>query len=68
METIKGIALIVASALMGLFAFRVANTWDIPVDNQMAMALFGCFFFTISFILLVMEVKGLVQRTKKVVK
>ena len=68
METIKGIALIVTSALMGLFAFRVANTWDIPVDNQMAMALFGCFFFTISLILLVMEVKGLVQRMKKVVK
>jgi hypothetical protein len=68
METIKGIALIVASTLMGLFAFRVANTWDIPVDNQMAMALFGCFFFTISLILLVMEVKGLVQRMKKVVK
>ena len=36
----------VVSALMGMFAFRVANTWDIPVDNQMAMALFGCFFFT----------------------
>jgi hypothetical protein len=46
MELIKGLTLMVVSALMGMFAFRVANTWDIPVDNQMAMALFGCFFFT----------------------
>lgn len=65
METIKGIALIVASALMGLFAFRVANYWDIPVDNQMAMALFGCFFFAISFILLVVETKDYIKRLKK---
>lgn len=57
----------VASALMGVFAFRVANTWDIPVDNQMAMALFGCFFFTISFILLFIEIGGYIKR-KKIVK
>jgi hypothetical protein len=52
---------------MGVFAFRVANTWDIPVDNQMAMALFGCFFFTISFILLFIEIGGYIKR-KKIVK
>lgn len=57
----------VASALMGMFAFRIANTWDIPVDNQMAMALFGCFFFTISIILLFTEIGAYIKR-KKVVK
>lgn len=57
----------VASALMGMFAFRIANTWNIPVDNQMAMALFGCFFFTISFILMITEISGFIKR-KKVVK
>lgn len=68
METIKGLTLIAVSALMGLFAFRVANYWDIPVDNQIAMALFGCFFFTITLILIVMEIKGVVQRLKKYTK
>ena len=57
----------VVSALMGMFAFRIANTWDIPVDNQMAMAFFGCFFFTISIILLFTEISGFIKR-KKVVK
>lgn len=57
----------VASALMGMFAFRVANTWDIPVDNQMAMAFFGCFFFMISIILLFAEIGAYIKR-KKVVK
>jgi len=67
MELIKGLTLTVASALMGMFAFRVANTWDIPVDNQMVMALFGCFFFTISFILLFTEIGECIKR-KKIVK
>ena len=67
MELIKGLALMVASALMGMFAFRIANTWDIPVDNQMAMAFFGCFFFTISIILLFTEIGGYIKR-KKIVK
>ena len=57
----------VVSALMGMFAFRIANTWDIPVDNQMAMALFGCFFYAISIILLFTEISGYIKR-KKVVK
>lgn len=65
METIKGIALIVASALMGMFALRVANTWDIPVDNQIAMACFGCFFFGISFMLMIEETRLYVKRRKK---
>jgi hypothetical protein len=52
---------------MGMFAFRIANTWDIPVDNQMAMALFGCFFYAISIILLFTEISGYIKR-KKVVK
>ena len=66
MELIKGFALMVASALMGMFAFRIANTWDIPVDNQMAMALFGCFFFTISIILMFTEISGYIKRKKSV--
>jgi TctA family transporter len=67
MELIKGLALMVVSALMGMFAFRVANTWDIPVDNQIAMAFFGCFFFGISIILLFTEIGGYIKR-KKVTK
>lgn len=68
METIKGLALIIISVLMGLFAFRVANYWDIPVDNQIAMALFGCFFFSIALILCVIEFTQLIKRLKKVTK
>ena len=56
----------VVSALMGLFAFRVANYWDIPVDNQIAMAFFDCFFFAISFALLVGEIGGYIKRKKSV--
>jgi hypothetical protein len=67
MELIKGFALVVASTLLGLFAFRIANTWDIPLDNQIAMAFFGCFFFTISIILFFTEVGAYIKR-KKVVK
>ena len=66
MELIKGLTLMVASALMGMFAFRIANTWDIPVDNQMAMAFFGCFFFTISIILFFTEVNAYIKRKKSV--
>ncbi len=65
METIKSLALIIAAVVMGAFAFRVANTWDIPVDNQIAMALFGCFFYTIAFITAVVDIKNYL---KKVVK
>jgi hypothetical protein len=50
---------------MGAFAFRIANNWDIPVDNQIAMALFGCFFYTIAFIIAVVDIKNYL---KKVVK
>lgn len=65
METIKGIALVVVSALMGMFALRVANTWDIPVDNQIGMACFGCFFIGVSFITMIVETRLFIKRLKK---
>jgi hypothetical protein len=55
-------AQIIASILMGWFSFHVANTWDIPVDNQMAMALFGCFFFTIAVFLILIEIKDFCKK------
>ena len=52
----------VASALMGMFAFRIANTWDIPVNNQMGMAFFGCFFLVIAILFILVEIKDFCKK------
>jgi hypothetical protein len=53
---------IIASILMGCFSFHVANTWDIPVDNQIGMAFFGCFFFVIAIFLIAIEIKDFCKK------
>ena len=55
-------AQIILSIVLGWFSIHVANTWDIPVDNQMAMAFFGCFFFAIAIFLILIEIKDFFKK------
>ena len=53
---------ILIAIVLGIFCIHVANTWDIPVDNQMGMALFGCFFFGIAGLLILIEIKDFCKK------
>jgi hypothetical protein len=55
---------IIATILMGWFSFHAANTWNIPVDNQIGMAFFGCFFFAIAILLILIEIKDFCKKIR----
>jgi hypothetical protein len=55
------ITLIVFSAL----SFWVAFTWNIPTDNQIAMAFMGCATLAFTFLLVGYEISEFVKNRKK---
>lgn len=53
---------IIIAIVLGWFSIHVANTWDIPVDNQIGMFFFGCFFFVIAISLILIEIKDFFKK------
>ena len=53
--------------LLGLtmLAFRIALVWNIPVKNQMAMALFGCLSFALVIILIIVDISEFIRIRKE---
>ncbi len=61
----KSIPHIVALFLMSAFAMYVAFYWDIPTDNQIAMAFVGSGTFVLGIILLIHEVRDYFKNKNK---
>jgi RsiW-degrading membrane proteinase PrsW (M82 family) len=62
LNKLYSIGQLVSAILMAWFSFHVANTWDIPVDNQIGMAFFGCFFLGIAILLILIEIKDFCKK------
>ena len=61
----KSIPHIVSLFLMSAFAMYVAFIWDIPTDNQIAMAFIGFMSLVLGIALLVHELKNYISERKK---
>lgn len=60
----KSIPHIVSLFLMSSFAMYVAFTWDIPVDNQIAMAFIGFATLVLGILLLFHELRDYIKVRK----
>ena len=61
----KSISHIVAFFLMSAFAMYVAFYWDIPTDNQIAMAFIGVGTLFLGIVLLIHEVRDYFKSKNK---
>ena len=48
-----------------MLAFRIALVWNIPVKNQIAMALFGCLSFALVIILIIVDISEFIRIRKE---
>lgn len=60
----KSIPHIVSLFLMSSFAMYVAFIWDIPTDNQIAMAFIGVMTLALGVILLIHELRDYIKSKK----
>lgn len=61
----KSIPHIVALFLMSAFAMYVAFIWDIPTDNQIAMAFIGVGTLTLGIALVIYEIRDYFKNKNK---
>jgi hypothetical protein len=47
-----------------MLAFRIALVWNIPVKNQMIMALFGCVAITLLIMLVIVDINEFIRIRK----